>query len=323
MSNALWGKDFMRSWLQSFVTGRITVMVIPRASKDIRSYRVPVSAVYGTLLLALAGTVATGNALLRTAEFSHAKKEVVRLAGENHVLAGELVDVRARIDGLNEEVALLTSFEERIRAVADLAPIDADVREMGVGGPVVGARPDLLSLRAGRPEQALELNDARGGVETLTRKAERLQGSLDEVLHTLTARREELNRTPSIMPVENSWITSGYGYRHDPYTGKRTMHHGLDLSARRGEPVVATADGVVRIAGWKGYLGLTIEIEHGDGVSTVYGHNHRLFVKSGQEVERGQVIAAVGSSGRSTNPHLHYEVRVNGRTVNPKPYILR
>ena len=100
------------------------------------------------------------------------------------------------------------------------------------------------------------------------------------------------------------------------------MHQGLDLSTRRGEPIVATASGRVVSTGTSGDLGLVVEIDHGNGIVTVYGHTQRAFVRPGQEVVRGQVIAAVGSSGRSTNPHLHYEVRVDDRSVNPRRYVL-
>jgi murein DD-endopeptidase MepM/ murein hydrolase activator NlpD len=110
--------------------------------------------------------------------------------------------------------------------------------------------------------------------------------------------------------------------RPDPFTGRSTMHRGLDMSAWTGTPVYATADGRVRKAGRGGYLGLIVEIDHGNGIVTRYGHNSRLLVKAGQRVRRGDVIAEVGSTGRSTSPHCHYEVHVDGRHLNPLRYIL-
>jgi murein DD-endopeptidase MepM/ murein hydrolase activator NlpD len=312
----------LHPWVENFLTGRITVVVVPRASENIRSYRIPVGLIYGALLLILVGTFVSGNAVLRAAELSRARGEVVRLSAENMKLAGRLGETESTLNDLSTQLAALNSFEEKIRLVADLEPTDDDVRRVGVGGPAIGSRVDLVEFRGETPE-GLRSDKARTDAETLTRQTRLLRESFSEVLTTLTNRREELGRIPSILPVENAYVTGGYGYRSDPFTGRQAMHQGLDISARRGEPVVAAANGRVVSTGMSGDLGLVVEIDHGNGVLTRYGHTERIFVRKGQEVARGQVIAAVGSSGRSTNPHLHYEVRVNDRNVNPSRYILR
>jgi len=315
--------ELIRRWVRRFVTGRITVMVVPHAARDIRSYRVPVGAVYGALFLVLAGSFVTGNALLRTAELGRARRDATRLAGENILLAGELGRVEERLTGLGEEIVTLTAFGERMRTVADLVPIDEDVRQVGVGGPAVGGLARSLTGRGAPSARIPKLDAARSEAATLSRQARLLRESFSEVMETLTERKEELAHTPSILPLENCWVTNGFGYRADPFTGERKMHCGVDLSARRGEPIVASAAGKVKLAARKGHLGLTVEIDHGNGIVTRYGHAERVFVKRGQQVVRGQVVAAVGSSGRSTNPHLHYEVRLDGRPVNPFRYIVR
>jgi murein DD-endopeptidase MepM/ murein hydrolase activator NlpD len=206
--------------------------------------------------------------------------------------------------------------------LANLEPTDEDVLQVGIGGPTIGGRADLLARPTVLPEGPRQVDAAREDLETLSRQARLLEESFSEVLDALKSRKQELAHVPSIMPVENCWITTRFGYRSDPFTGKRVMHYGVDLSARRGEPVVAAADGKVTFARKFGYLGLTVEIDHGNGIKTRYGHSHRIFVKQGQEVVRGQVIAAVGSSGRSTGPHLHYEVRLNDRSVDPAAYMI-
>jgi murein DD-endopeptidase MepM/ murein hydrolase activator NlpD len=128
--------------------------------------------------------------------------------------------------------------------------------------------------------------------------------------------------TPSILPVEGL-MTHGYSWRHDPFTGRRAFHRGLDISAARGTPIVAAADGVVTAAGWNGSYGRTIDVNHGYGVTTRYGHLRKVLVQSGDWVRKGELIGEVGSSGRATGPHLHYEVLENGRPVNPIPrYVL-
>ncbi|MFH1679500.1 MAG: M23 family metallopeptidase [Candidatus Eisenbacteria bacterium] len=311
----------MLSWLDTNLTGRITIVVIPRASQNIRSYRIPVGLVYGALLLALFGTFVTGNAVLRTAELAHARENVVRLTDQNGELSGRIEEMQETLSGLSVDLAELTSFEERIRTVADLDPIDDDVRMVGVGGPAVGSRVHLLGLEEGGGEGLLA-KEVRTDAETLCRQTRLLRESFAEVLDALSSRRDEIARVPSVLPVENACLTAGFGYRSDPFTGRPAMHSGIDLSSRHGEPIVATASGTVRFTGKNGDLGLTVEIDHGNGIVTRYGHTHRVFVRNGQEVVRGQVIAAVGSSGRSTNPHVHYEVRVNDRNVNPFRYVL-
>jgi murein DD-endopeptidase MepM/ murein hydrolase activator NlpD len=155
----------------------------------------------------------------------------------------------------------------------------------------------------------------------LARLAESRQESLGGLVDGLRGKSRRLASTPSIWPTEG-WVTSGYGQRTSPFTGRRQFHSGIDVASRSGMPVVAPARGRVVFAGKKGPLGRTLILDHGYGVRTTYGHNGKLHVKRGQEVERGEKIAVVGNSGRSTGPHLHYAVQVDGRRVNPMNYIL-
>lgn len=122
---------------------------------------------------------------------------------------------------------------------------------------------------------------------------------------------------PSINPVADAYLTSGFGRRQHPLLGSWREHSGVDLAARMGTPIVATSDGIVERASWQGGYGLFIALEHGGGIQTRYGHMSRLNVSEGQKVLRGEVIGYVGSTGRSTGPHLHYEIRVNGQAVDP------
>lgn len=126
---------------------------------------------------------------------------------------------------------------------------------------------------------------------------------------------------PSRMPVENASLTSGYGMRNHPVLGSRRAHRGVDLAMPTGTPVYATADGVVSKAEWFSSYGLYISVEHGAAIQTRFGHLSRLNVAAGQQVRKGDLIGFVGSTGRSTGPHLHYEVRIAGAAVNPVPYM--
>ena len=126
---------------------------------------------------------------------------------------------------------------------------------------------------------------------------------------------------PSAKPVTAATYTSGYGVRSDPFRGSAAMHAGIDLAAPLGTPIYATADGTVDRAEWFGGYGNLVEIDHGKGLQTRFGHLSRILVQPGQHVTRGMLIALMGSTGRSTGSHLHYEVRIDGRAVNPVPFL--
>jgi murein DD-endopeptidase MepM/ murein hydrolase activator NlpD len=126
---------------------------------------------------------------------------------------------------------------------------------------------------------------------------------------------------PSLLPVSARGMTSGFGLRQHPVLGILRVHSGVDLAASWGSPIVATSDGVVNTADWAGGYGLLVALDHGGGLQTRYGHMSRLAVTPGQQVRKGEVIGYVGSTGMSTGPHLHYEIRVNGRAVNPAGHL--
>jgi murein DD-endopeptidase MepM/ murein hydrolase activator NlpD len=126
---------------------------------------------------------------------------------------------------------------------------------------------------------------------------------------------------PSTMPVQGARWTSSFGVRSDPFRGRAAMHGGIDMAGPLGTPIYATADGTVSTADWQGGYGNLVELSHGAGIATRYGHLSRIMVRSGERVTRGQLIALMGSTGRSTGSHLHYEVRIDGRAVNPLPFL--
>lgn len=126
---------------------------------------------------------------------------------------------------------------------------------------------------------------------------------------------------PSILPIANFTFTSAFGVRSDPFRGSAAMHAGVDLSSPSGTPIYATADGIIDRAEWFGGYGNMVEINHGKGIATRYGHMSRIAARPGQRVKRGELIGHVGSTGRSTGNHLHYEVRIDGHAVNPMPFL--
>ncbi len=158
-------------------------------------------------------------------------------------------------------------------------------------------------------------------IQGLQNKADDLQRSFDTLKTFFESNASFLASQPSIWPT-NGWTSSGYGYRMDPFTQKQTFHYGLDIVATGGNPVVAPADGFVAEVSRSGQYGNSIVLSHGGGLTTLYGHLSKINVASGQKIKRGDLIGNVGSTGKSIGPHLHYEVRMNGKPVNPVRFIL-
>lgn len=150
---------------------------------------------------------------------------------------------------------------------------------------------------------------------------ESIESNIHELDQFLLDKESFLSSTPTILPADG-WITSYFGQRISPYLGKLKMHEGLDVGAPYGTKVSAPADGIVTFSGEKAGFGKFVQVDHGYGIETIYAHNQSLHVKAGQKVKRGNLLAAVGNTGHSTGPHLHYEVRVNGIAVDPLYFIL-
>ena len=159
------------------------------------------------------------------------------------------------------------------------------------------------------------------GLEWLSKQATVQERILDELSQAAEQRSSRWASTPSIWPVKG-WVTSGFGPRVSPFTEKPAWHDGLDIGAAPNTPVRAPAQGRITSIGYDPKLGNIVRLDHGFGVETLYGHLAKALVKEGQRVERGDVIALVGSSGLSTGPHLHYMVKLNGQTLDPTKYIL-
>lgn len=235
------------------------------------------------------------------------------LARENDVLRGHLATMEQEVAELRSGLNDVLDFQRQVAMAAELPAVQADVVAAGIGGrtPVNG----LADLDASRLDLGAELDQ-------LLRQARVQREGLAAILDTLQTRAAARDRIPSICPVDAGLFASSFGLRRDPFTGRQAFHRGVDFSLPVGSAVRATAAGVVRTVGRESGLGLIVSIDHGNGISTVYGHLDASHVVEGQRVDRGALIAASGSSGRSTGPHLHYEVRIGEQSVNPLGYIL-
>ena len=174
-------------------------------------------------------------------------------------------------------------------------------------------------------KRSFELSDHFASFHYKFNKIKSVASSLELKIHTLDEhlldKESVLKSTPTIMPTKG-WITSYFGHRISPTAGVRKMHEGLDVGASYGTPIIAPADGIVTYAGNKAGFGLFVQIDHGYGIETIYAHSQKIITKNGDRVKRGDHIANIGSSGYSTGPHLHYEVRVNGIAVDPLYFVL-
>ncbi len=268
-------------------------------------------------------------------------RELDGLRTETVERRAQVAEFQTKLENVDRHLTQIQEFERKIRIIAnlpgsagtggsgDVTPVgdgsgDLGAMDGGQGGPETPAdlpgaptrlpaidddlpEPERVSLLG---EAAVYLGQVADG-QTLT---------LEELVSALESKRDHLASSPSVWPAKG-WLTSRYGYRTSPFTNQRSFHAGIDIAGAIGTPITAPARGRVVFSGNRGPLGKAIIIDHGYGVRTQYGHNHELFVKKGDKVERGDKIASLGNSGRSTGPHLHYVVEVNGKTRDPLDYI--
>ena len=298
---------------------KYTIMVVPDETTRVRRYQVPKLFVRGVLFFSL--IVMAGLAYLLTDYYSVKKmvSDVDRLRLETRQQKKQLLTFAKDIDDIRTEMNRLRHFDTKLRVMANLDSVVYPEQIMGIGGE--NPEPfNPMDSEVTFQDQAL----LKGMTDELSRvkaEADIQERSFQELMEYLEDQKSLLASTPSIWPVRG-WTTSGFGYRTSPFTGRREMHRGVDVATRTGTPIIAPADGVVVFAGREGGFGNLVVLDHGYGIATRYGHCSKLNVKIGQKVKRGDVVGFVGNTGRSTGPHLHYEVAVNGVAVNPMRYIL-
>jgi murein DD-endopeptidase MepM/ murein hydrolase activator NlpD len=286
------------------------------------------TSVYFITSVALVLMVALGALAYISYDYYKLKKSVAltKTLQSKITTQGEEINVQQRqiekftdeINSLKDRLVQLDNFEKKIRIIANInIPEDQD-NLFGVGGSI----PEDLDPGAELTRKHNNLLRAmHEQVDTLNLASYTKEKSFETLLKHLEKQRNILASTPAIRPCKG-WYTSNFGYRKSPFTGQREFHKGVDISNRKGTPIVATANGRVSYVGDKGLLGKTVVINHGHGMITRYAHIDKALKKRGEKVKRGDIIAQVGNTGRSTGPHLHYEVHLNGVPVNPKKYIL-
>jgi murein DD-endopeptidase MepM/ murein hydrolase activator NlpD len=241
------------------------------------------------------------------------RKTYRAVLSENQRQKETLVQYQTSIGTLNKKVESLETYQKKLNLIAGIKSQDV-LKDVGVG-PVKDAAGEGQTV-SGAPPQLSAAN-----IKSLSQKTDDVQKNFDTLLNFFENRTNQLASTPTIWPTVGMW-TSSFGWRADPFTQEQEFHKGIDIAAGWGSPVVATADGSVIAINNDKMLGISITISHGFGVTTLYAHLNKVLVRIGQKVKRRDIIGEVGNTGKALGPHLHYEVHLNDRAMNPYSYIL-
>jgi murein DD-endopeptidase MepM/ murein hydrolase activator NlpD len=295
----------------------VTFMYVPGRTGQIKRMHFARVWIHRGIAAACAAFLLLAGLFVDYARVRYQLSELDYLRDQTRQQAHQLDEYTDQMQQISESLKRVSSFDRKLRVITNLDPADP-LPLPGIGG-VEGELVELDQLtglsRDRRHRRIME------GLGNLSEAAGAEAESLAALIAHLEDQTAQLRATPSIAPTKG-WVTSGFGHRSSPFTANREFHRGLDIAGRPGTPVFAPADGVVRFSGHRRALGNSVSMRHGYGVSTIYGHMNELTVKAGQKVARGEQIGTLGSTGRSTGPHLHYQVQVNGQPVDPRNYIL-
>jgi murein DD-endopeptidase MepM/ murein hydrolase activator NlpD len=305
-----------------------TILIVPERSSQVRRLVLPQSllikvALGTSLVLAVGGFM--------TVHYFY----MVDQASQNRTLKNENVMLKAQVRRVQEEIARIDGTLQRIdqfaAKVRSITQLNDPERNLAMGPlSTDGNKPaEVLYAPGERIDYEDELLDSKLAMRIIDSKLDAIESESLKQASNMRELHEYfgedsllLSTTPSLRPTRSKLLTSTFGVRTDPYTNHRVMHKGVDIAADHGADVVTPADGLVIFVGNRGGYGKTVVIDHGYGVQTHYAHLSSFRVEIGQKVLRGQVLGAVGNTGRSTGTHLHYEVRFNGIPQNPEKYIL-
>ena len=308
------------------IADQYSVIIIPKDHAKVRRWQISRRRILSVLILTgsfftFVAAVAAGFVYYRG---EYVKTADLRARGEQYET--ERSQLISRVGELEKVVQKTEELASKLETVAGLTN-----KQIKIGlGPVEGGGKQGMHLASVNLEEAKKSPEIYDETSLkvinlksvdLQEQAEDIANRLDQVFHVKRDPTYFWSSMPTVWPVAG-WITSDFGMRRSPMTGARQLHSGLDIAAPYGASITAPGDGVVTFSGQHGGYGRAVIIDHGYGVATVFGHTSQLLVKQGDQVKRGMVIAKVGSSGRSTGPHLHYEVLVDGVPTNPMQYIV-
>ncbi len=350
-----WGKKIVR-FIRKPKIRQISFVIVPEASNRVKTIRIPRFVLYlvpsaslltACLLVGFAFGIYMSNQ--KTMQANHQLSMQLAESSNQYVLTvsekeqtikqlqNNVLQLSQQANEMNTKVEQLEKLEKDLKSLtqADTAPAKnsnpvsiasanaEDSSEYGIGGGGTDSF-DSIDLGGNPNGSDSEFNqfvvDTETNFEDLYLQLDRLYSNLSDARQIVLDRQEILRITPSMWPTISKRITSPYGSRRDPFTGRYTFHDGVDIGAKMNDPVYVTADGVVRYTGYDRSRGNNIIVQHESGVLTQYMHLNKILVEDGEKVKKGQTIGKVGTTGRSTGPHLHYQVIKNGKVIDPMPY---
>jgi murein DD-endopeptidase MepM/ murein hydrolase activator NlpD len=242
------------------------------------------------------------------------KSKLAKVKQNYSMLSTTLEDLQSEVTAMTDNMESIEEKDKAIRTYADMPQIDQDIRKLGIGGVRLA---ENTSIKDGLTDRirSLEMD-----VQTLSRKVKLELSSYSDIYSKVTEDVEMMRAIPSIRPIKGGYLNSTFGYRKDPINDKVRFHYGQDITINKGEDVLAPADGKIKEARYRGGYGKVIKIDHGYGYTTLFSHLSDYKVEKGQQVKRGEIIGTSGNTGRSTAPHLHYEVHHYGTPQNPLDY---
>ncbi len=232
-------------------------------------------------------------------------------------ISNNLQQLQLKLKQLDNKLDKIEEKDRAVRVYAGMPNIDKDIRKLGTGGHILKSNilSDNLAPAINKELVALELD-----IEKISRHVNLELNSYSDIYEKVKEDVERISKIPSIRPVKGGFLNSSYGYRKDPIDNVMRFHQGQDITVKSGTPIYAPADGIVKRAYYAGGFGNHIKLDHGNGYSTLFAHLSKIKVKHGQKVKRGDVIGHTGNTGRSTAPHLHYEIHHYGESKNPLDY---
>ena len=300
---------------------RFKCVIVPHNTGQIRHFILTQYTIDFLIILAF---IIAGVMFFLTLNFIQSKKYALELEQqqrENTTLRANLAITEQTVEGIRDSLNHIIVYNKRVRIMNGIDEISDDTWQVGIGG-VIPKLPLTSSEQGVLQEDTYErVDNLFTEVNLLNRQGELLERSSSEVVGIIERRDDLLLHTPSIQPC-NGFIASGFGMRRDPFTRGYSFHSGLDIANSLGTPIIAPADGIVLAVDRGAAAGNCILVDHGYGITTFYAHCSIILVEKGEKVFRGKRIACVGNTGRVTGPHLHYEIRVNTKHVDPLNYIL-
>ena len=301
----------------NIIPANLKFIILREGQSGLKQFEISARKAFWTLIvLAILTPIIfyAGSQLLLETAHSH---RVAKLRKDNEALQQLVTQFESRIGTLQFEVAQLAEMDQNLRDHANIPDIPAGIREVGIGGSMAEVKTDMDYLL---PSTNISLAQITERLDALARSTRLEQISYEMIKASLKDDVARLRQVPCTKPVTGGTYSSGFGYRRHPYSKRHEFHNGLDITLKPGTPVHATAEGKVIAARYDRNLGLYVKIDHGNGCHSIYGHLRRITVTTGDRVKRGDKIAESGNTGRSTAPHLHYEVRLYNQPQNPTNY---